>query len=78
VLIIAGESLTRSLSLLLRKNAIRGYARTTSTKWRSFLGVLGFRSFVVLSVRALPCVLAISRWPILRRVQAREGEAEKL
>jgi hypothetical protein len=35
-LIIAGESLTRSLSFLLRKNAIRGYARTTSTKWRSF------------------------------------------
>jgi len=37
-----------------------------------------FGSFVLFSCRAFPCVLAISRWPILRRAQAREGEAEKL
>jgi len=39
---------------------------------------LGFRSFVLLSCLALRCALAISRQPILRHAQAREGEAEKL
>ena len=39
---------------------------------------LDFRSFVLLSCCAFPCVLAISRRPIPQRAQAREGEAEKL
>ncbi len=37
-----------------------------------------FGSFILLSCLAVRCVLAKSRQPILRRAQARGGEAEKL
>jgi hypothetical protein len=39
---------------------------------------IGFRSCVLLCCLAFRCVLAIARYPILLRAQAREGEAEKL
>ena len=39
---------------------------------------IGFRSCLLLSCLAFRRVLAISRYPILLRAQAREGEAEKL
>ena len=39
---------------------------------------IGFRSCLLFCCLAFRCVLAIARYPILRRAQAREGEAEKL
>jgi hypothetical protein len=42
------------------------------------LGVLGFRSFVLLSCLAFRRVLATARRSLPRRAQAMEGEAEKL
>ena len=39
---------------------------------------ISFPGFVLLSYFGFPCALAISRQPILRSAQAREGEAEKL
>jgi hypothetical protein len=86
------RSRTRALhshAASLNRAMRRGYRVLPKTHFRSFVEVmrksrreltrrLGFGSFVSLSCFAFRRVLAISRRPILRRAQAREGEAEKL